>query len=313
MRRPSFFPVLIGTGFGSGFSPFAPGTAGALLATLIWFGLSLLISETCLLWTTVALISLFTVAGIWATDRLEPYWGEDPSRVVVDEMVGVWITLLAAPAGHIWYGLAAFVLFRFFDILKPRSGSDDGRRIGRSVWFHCFNCGEMVDGVEEQSRFAGWRREVWLFMKAQLSAQIATVIDFLITILLVKLFGIYYLYATFIGSVVGGIVNCVINYEWVFKAEDCKKIHVGLKYFIVWGGSILINTWGTFALTEWLAGMKWVNGLLGYYVYDVFILSKITVALLVAFFWNYYLQRVFVYRNHNLKRFLKQRLEKKIE
>ncbi len=39
--------------------------------------------------------------------------------VVVDEMVGVWITLLAAPAGHIWYGLAAFVLFRFFDILKP--------------------------------------------------------------------------------------------------------------------------------------------------------------------------------------------------
>ena len=146
----------------------------------------------------------------------------------------------------------------------------------------------MVDGVEEQSRFAGWRREVWLFMKAQLSAQIATVIDFLITILLVKLFGIYYLYATFIGSVVGGIVNCVINYEWVFKAEDCKKIHVGLKYFIVWGGSILINTWGTFALTEWLAGMKWVNGLLGYYVYDVFILSKITVALLVAFFWNYY-------------------------
>ena len=113
MRRPSFFPVLIGTGFGSGFSPFAPGTAGALLATLIWFGLSLLISDTCLLWTTVALISLFTVAGIWATDRLEPYWGEDPSRVVVDEMVGVWITLLAAPAGHIWYGLAAFVLFRF--------------------------------------------------------------------------------------------------------------------------------------------------------------------------------------------------------
>jgi len=34
-------------------------------------------------------------------------------------MVGGWITLLAAPAGHIWYGLAAFVLFRFFDILKP--------------------------------------------------------------------------------------------------------------------------------------------------------------------------------------------------
>ena len=54
----------------------------------------------------------------------------------------------------------------------------------------------MVDGVEEQSRFAGWRREVWLFMKAQLSAQIATVIDFLITILLVKLFAVSYTHLT---------------------------------------------------------------------------------------------------------------------
>ena len=45
--------------------------------------------------------------------------GQDPSRVVVDEMVGVWIALLAAPAGHVWYALGAFVLFRLFDIFKP--------------------------------------------------------------------------------------------------------------------------------------------------------------------------------------------------
>ena len=44
---------------------------------------------------------------------------EDPSRVVVDEMVGVWIPLLAAPAGNLWYALAAFALFRLFDIFKP--------------------------------------------------------------------------------------------------------------------------------------------------------------------------------------------------
>lgn len=119
MKKPSLLPVIIGTGFGSGFSPFAPGTAGALLATLIWFGLSYLVSATCLLWLTVALILAFTFAGIWAADRLEEFWGEDPSRVVVDEMVGVWIALLAAPAGHIWYALGAFILFRFFDILKP--------------------------------------------------------------------------------------------------------------------------------------------------------------------------------------------------
>ena len=111
--------MLIGTGFGSGFSPVAPGTAGALLATLVWYLLSFLLSGMALLWITVALILVFTIAGVWATDCLEPVWGEDPSRVVVDEMVGVWISLLAAPAGHVWYGLAAFMLFRFFDILKP--------------------------------------------------------------------------------------------------------------------------------------------------------------------------------------------------
>ena len=87
MKKNSFLPVIIGTGFGSGFSPFAPGTAGALLATLIWFGLSYLVSSVCLLWLTVALILVFTLAGVWAANRLEASWGKDPSRVVVDEMV----------------------------------------------------------------------------------------------------------------------------------------------------------------------------------------------------------------------------------
>lgn len=119
MNRPPFLPMLIGTGFGSGFSPVAPGTAGALLATLIWFFLSFFLTGLMLLWVTVILILVFTIAGVWAADRLEPVWGEDPSRVVVDEMVGVWIALLAAPAGHVWYGLGAFVLFRLFDIFKP--------------------------------------------------------------------------------------------------------------------------------------------------------------------------------------------------
>ena len=119
MKKPSFLPVFIGTGFGSGFSPVAPGTAGALLATLIWYGVSCLVSGVCLWWLTVAWVVAFTFAGIWAANRLEPYWGEDPSRVVVDEMVGVWIALLAVPAGHVWYALGAFALFRLFDIFKP--------------------------------------------------------------------------------------------------------------------------------------------------------------------------------------------------
>lgn len=119
MKTPPIIPVIIATGFGSGFSPVAPGTAGALLACLIWWALSLCLSASALMLVTAALVVVFTFAGVWSANRLEPYWGEDPSRIVVDEMVGVWIPLLAASRDNLWYALAAFVLFRFFDILKP--------------------------------------------------------------------------------------------------------------------------------------------------------------------------------------------------
>lgn len=152
---------------------------------------------------------------------------------------------------------------------------------------------------------------VWLFFKAQVSAQLASLVDFLVTILLVKIFAIFYLYATFIGSVAGGIVNCALNYGWVFHAGECKKTHVAVKYLFVWGGSILLNTWGTFGLTEWLTNMKWMDSLPDYCTDNVFIPSKIIVAVSVAFFWNYQLQRIFVYRNHNIKGFLRHYLENK--
>ena len=104
MKHPSFAAVLIGTGFGTGFSPFAPGTCGALLAMAIW-GLfyAFFPSVTHLLWGLSALIVVFTVVGVWAANRLEACWGTDPSRVVVDEMVGTWIPLLAVPDSSSWY------------------------------------------------------------------------------------------------------------------------------------------------------------------------------------------------------------------
>ncbi|MDR0976292.1 MAG: GtrA family protein [Prevotellaceae bacterium] len=158
--------------------------------------------------------------------------------------------------------------------------------------------GNGVTPKPTRSKWSVLRREAWLFVKAQVSAQLSTIADFAVTILLAKFFSTYYLYATFTGAVVGGIVNCVINYAWVFKARN-KKLHVAMRYLLVWTGSILFNTWGTFTVTEWLKRMKWVHYLLGYYVQDVFILSKIIVAMLVAFLWNYSMQRVFVYRPKN--------------
>lgn len=121
MPKAPLFHNFIATGFGSGYSPIAPGTAGALLAMLIWWGYSLLFNHCISIpILTFIVIVVFTFAGVWSSSVVEKYWGEDPSRVVVDEMVGTWIALLAVPEGAHWgYMLAAFVLFRFFDIVKP--------------------------------------------------------------------------------------------------------------------------------------------------------------------------------------------------
>lgn len=119
MGEKPLIPVILATGFGSGYCPVAPGTAGALLATVIWLAYTLFLPPATCIVLTVVLTLLFTVLGVWATNKVIPFWGEDPRRVVVDEMVGVWIPLIAAPAGNLWYALASFVLFRFFDIAKP--------------------------------------------------------------------------------------------------------------------------------------------------------------------------------------------------
>lgn len=87
---------------------------------LIWWGYAAFTDYATIQWITAILVILFTVLGIWSASVSEKYWGEDPSRVVIDEMVGTWIALLAVPEnGHWGYMLAAFLLFRLFDIWKP--------------------------------------------------------------------------------------------------------------------------------------------------------------------------------------------------
>lgn len=118
VNKKPLFHILIATGFGSGYSPFAPGTAGAFLATLIWLAIAYF-APSLLFILTLSLIVVFTLLGIWSANVLEPQWGKDPSRIVVDEMVGVWIPLLVLNISDIYYIIGAFVLFRLFDIFKP--------------------------------------------------------------------------------------------------------------------------------------------------------------------------------------------------
>ena len=115
-----FYHQLIATGCGVGFFPYGPGTMGALFAIVVWYLLSLLVSMPSLIGITLALVVLFTFLGAWSATVSECYWGEDPSRVVIDEVVGQWIVLLAIPANfQLWHVVVALALFRFFDIVKP--------------------------------------------------------------------------------------------------------------------------------------------------------------------------------------------------
>lgn len=121
---------IIATGFGFGYWPWGPGTAGALAATLIWIVLGYFFPPSILMIVTTLLVFFFTLIGIWATKLLMPEWGNDPSRVVVDEMVGIWIPLIIAPPKVWWQAAIAFLLFRFFDILKPLGIKSLDRRVG---------------------------------------------------------------------------------------------------------------------------------------------------------------------------------------
>lgn len=119
MNKPPLFAHILTTGFGSGYCPMAPGTAGAVLAVILWWLASLWLTPAMLFWGTLAAIFLFTVLGVTCTNQVIPFWGDDPHRVVVDEMVGIWVPLVAVQQGEWPYIIASLVLFRFFDIVKP--------------------------------------------------------------------------------------------------------------------------------------------------------------------------------------------------
>jgi phosphatidylglycerophosphatase A len=105
---------LVATGLGSGYSPVAPGTAGSLVGLLLFLPLA------GRAWPIqLAAVVVVTILGVLAGGRLATTLGlEDPGVVVVDEVAGQWITLLALPMTPVT-AVAGFLLFRAMDIVKP--------------------------------------------------------------------------------------------------------------------------------------------------------------------------------------------------
>lgn len=123
--------------------------------------------------------------------------------------------------------------------------------------------------------------QIVTFCKAETSAAVASAVDFAVTLILAELLGVWYGYATFIGALSGGVVNCSVNYRWVFTAQRMGKVQIAMRYLLVWVGSILLNTLFTYLVTEFI-GIS-------------YIIAKVAVAVMVAILWNYQMQRSYVF------------------
>jgi phosphatidylglycerophosphatase A len=109
----NFLEKLLGTGFYTGYLPKMPGTWGSLAALIIFLVPGF--ENPALM---IFMISLFIVIGVPIATKLEGIYGTDPKECTIDEVVGMWITLLFLPK-KIWWIALAFVIWRVMDIIKP--------------------------------------------------------------------------------------------------------------------------------------------------------------------------------------------------
>jgi phosphatidylglycerophosphatase A len=121
MKQPTRFQILLSTGFGTGYSPIAPGTVGALLMWVVWIVAYAFLPFDIYFASSSVIFLFLAYFGTKAATAVEAIWGKDPNKVVVDEMIGVLMPLMTIISDDIWfyYSILAFVLFRLFDIFKP--------------------------------------------------------------------------------------------------------------------------------------------------------------------------------------------------
>ena len=118
--------------------------------------------------------------------------------------------------------------------------------------------------------------------KANIASIVASFFDYLLTILLVQLVASDKLLAGVAGTFCGGLVNFLINRHWVFKTSDASFTQQGKKYFIIWVGNLALNALGLYCLIS-LIGFQ-------------YIFAKVTISLFVAIFYNYSLQKRYVFK-----------------
>jgi len=109
----NIFEKILGSGFYTGYFPIASGTVGSLVAIIIYF-----IPGFEQWFIIVPLTIIFAAYGIYVGTKFEIVYGKDPVECTIDEIVGMWISLIALPK-TILVAIGAFLLWRILDIIKP--------------------------------------------------------------------------------------------------------------------------------------------------------------------------------------------------
>lgn len=112
--EPSFITKAFASTLFTGYVPAASGTLSSAFAAALYFFLP----GFDTLSTFIILILTVLVLGIIASASMERRYGHDPSEVTIDEVVGMWISLLLLPKS-VFITIGSFFVFRFFDIIKP--------------------------------------------------------------------------------------------------------------------------------------------------------------------------------------------------
>lgn len=109
------FAVFLSTVGYLGYSPIAPGTVGSAAGLVVYAA----VARTGSAWVEAAVIAVVFAAGAWASTIAERYFGGiDPGPVVIDEVLGMLITLAFVPVGFKG-AVAGFFVFRVLDVVKP--------------------------------------------------------------------------------------------------------------------------------------------------------------------------------------------------
>ncbi len=123
------------------------------------------------------------------------------------------------------------------------------------------------------------------FFRYNAMAFTASAVDFTLLIFSREILGLYYVLAAFIGALSGGMVAFTLGRNWTYLSKEGKAHVQGLKYLITWAGSIFLNTYGVYFFSE-VVGIG----------EEKYIISKILTASLVGVFYNFPIQRYFVFK-----------------